>query len=60
MGSSPFCPDAPTILDGPFVPHNLIPSNGSPVDLLKSQLAPRLRHSYPLGARKGAQMCTFE
>jgi hypothetical protein len=26
--------------NGPFVPHNLIPVQGSPVPLLKSQMAP--------------------
>jgi hypothetical protein len=45
MCSSLFCPDVPRPLDGPFVPQNLMPSHGSPVPLLKFQIAPRLRLS---------------
>jgi hypothetical protein len=36
-------PDAPRPLDSPFVPHSLLSSQGSPVPLLKFQMAPRLR-----------------
>ena len=43
MGSSPFSPDAPMPLDGPLVPHNLMPSHGRPVPLPKFQMAPRFR-----------------
>jgi hypothetical protein len=38
--SSPFGPDTPMPLEGPFVPHNLIPGQGRPVPLIKLQTAP--------------------
>jgi len=61
LGLSPFSPNAPRPLDRPFVPHNLMPSYGSPVPLLKFQMTPRLRHSlHPQGPRKGAQICMSE
>jgi len=31
------------LIDGPFVPHNLISTQESPVPLLKFQMAPRLK-----------------
>ena len=52
MGSSPFCPDAPMPLDGPLVPHKLMPSHGRPVPLLKFQMAPRFRLLTSSGFKK--------
>ena len=40
------------LINGPFVPHNLIPAQWSPVPLPKFQMAPRLHFQYPLGPRK--------
>ena len=43
MGSSPKGPDAPRpFITGPFVPRNLISTQGSTVPSLKFQMAPRL------------------
>ena len=39
----PFSLDAPRPLERSFVPHNLMPSQGSPVPLAKFQMAPGLR-----------------
>jgi hypothetical protein len=52
LGSSPFGPDARRPLDGLFVPHSLMPSHGSPVPLLKFQIAPRLRLFTSCGSTK--------
>jgi hypothetical protein len=38
--------------NGPFVPHNLIPVQGSPFTLLKFQMAPRLTVLLSLDPRK--------
>ena len=41
------------LIGGPFVPHNLISTQESPVSLLKFQMAPRLKIlKCPLGPRK--------
>jgi hypothetical protein len=40
------------LIDGPFVPHNLISTQESTVPLLKFQMAPRLNTLCPLGPRK--------
>jgi hypothetical protein len=39
------------LTDGPFVPHNLIPTEEGPVPL-KFQMATRLKTECPLGPRK--------
>jgi len=44
LGSRPYGPDAPRpYIDGPFVPHNLISAQESPVPLPKFQMAPSLK-----------------
>ena len=40
------------LIDGPFVPHNLISTQESPVPLLKFQMAPRLKILISLVPRK--------
>jgi hypothetical protein len=40
------------LTDGPFVSHNLISTQESPVPLLKFQMAPRLKILMPSGPRK--------
>jgi len=43
------------LIDGPFVPHNLISTQESPVPLLKFQMAPRLKILMASGSKKGTQ-----
>jgi hypothetical protein len=50
LGSSPYGPDAPRTY-GPFVPHNLISAQDSPVPLPKFQMAPMSS-----GSKKGTQI----
>jgi len=45
------------LIDGPFVPHNLISTQESPVPLLKFQMAPRLKILMACGSKKGTQIC---
>jgi len=40
------------LIDEPFVPHNLISTQESPVPLPKFQTAPWLKSSWPLGPKK--------
>ena len=49
---SPYSPDARRPLDRPFVPHSLMSSQGSPVPLLKFQMAPRLGLLTSFGSKK--------
>ena len=51
-GFEPFRPDAPRPLDGPFVPHNLMSSQRSPVHLLKFRMVPRPRLITSSGSKK--------
>ena len=44
------------LIDRPFVPHNLIPTQESPVPLLKFQMAPRLKILMASGSKKGTQI----
>jgi hypothetical protein len=44
------------IIDGPFVPHNLISAQESPVPLPKFQMAPRLQILMSSGSRNGTQI----
>ena len=55
LDSSPYCPDAPR----PFVPHNLISTQESPVHLPKFQMAPRLKILMSSGSEKGTQIYFF-
>jgi len=41
------------LIDGPFVPYNLISTLKSPVSLLKFQMAPRLKILMASGSKKG-------
>jgi hypothetical protein len=41
---------------GPFVPHNLIPTQESPVPLLKFEMAPRLKILMAYGSKRGTQI----
>ena len=43
-------------IDGPFVPHNLISAQKSPVHLPKFQMAPRLKILMSSGPKKGTQI----
>jgi len=43
------------VIDGPFVPHNLIPNQDSPVPLLKFQMAHRIKILMTSGSKKGTQ-----
>jgi len=52
MGSSPYGPDA----HRPFVPHNPISAQQSPVPLPKFQMAPRLKIWMSSGSKKGSQI----
>jgi len=40
------------LIDGPYVPHNLISAQDSPVPLLKFQMAPRLKILMSSGSKK--------
>ena len=40
------------LIDGPFVPHNLISTQESPVPLLEFQMAPRLKILMASGSKK--------
>jgi hypothetical protein len=42
--------------DGPFVPHNLISAQESPVPLAKFQVGPRLKILMSSGSKKGIQI----
>jgi hypothetical protein len=44
------------LIDRPFVPHNLISSQDSPVPLPKFQMAPRLKILMSSGSKKGTQI----
>ena len=44
------------LIDGPFVPHNLISIEESPVPLLKLQMAPRLKILMASRSKKGTQI----
>jgi len=44
------------LIDGPFVPHNLISAQESPVLLPKFQMAPRLKILMSSGSTKGARI----
>jgi len=44
------------LIDGPFVPHNLISAQESPVPLPKFQMAPRLKILVSSGSKKGTQI----
>jgi hypothetical protein len=45
-----------SLIDGPFVPHNLISTKESPVSLLKFQIAPRLKILMVPASKKGTQI----
>jgi hypothetical protein len=45
------------LIDEPFVPHNMISAQESPVPLPKSQMAPRLKILMSSGSKKGTQIC---
>jgi len=47
------------LIDGPFVLHNLISNQDSPVPLLKFQMAPRLKLLMSSGSKKGTQIYLF-
>jgi len=47
------------LIDGPFVPHNVISAQGSPVPLLKFQMAPRLKIVMASGSKEGTQIYFF-
>ena len=44
------------LIDGPYVPHNLISAQESPVPLPKFQMAPRLKILMSSGSKKGTQI----
>jgi len=44
------------LIDMPFVPHNLISAQESPVPLPKFQMAPRLKILNSSGSKKGTQI----
>jgi hypothetical protein len=44
------------LIDGTFMPHNLISTQESPVPLLKFQMAPRLEILIASGSKKGTQI----
>jgi len=44
------------LIDGPFVPHNLISTQESLVPLLKFQMAPRIKILMASGCKKGTQI----
>ena len=44
------------LIDGPFVPHNIISTQESPVPLLKFQMAARLKIIMASGSKKGTQI----
>jgi len=46
-------------IDWPFVPHNLISAELSPVPLPKLQMAPRLKILMPFGSKKGTEIYFF-
>jgi len=45
------------LIDGPFVPHNLISAHKSPVPLPKFQMAPRLKILMSSDSKKVTQIC---
>ena len=47
------------LIDGPFVPHNPISNQESPVPLLKFQMAPRLKILMSSGSKQGTQIYFF-
>ena len=44
------------LIDGPFVPHNLISTQESQIPLLKFQMVPRLKTLMDSGSKKGTQI----
>jgi len=44
--------------NGSFLPHNLIPVQGSPIPLLKFQMAPRLKLLMSSGSKEKEPRCT--
>ena len=55
LGSSPLVPMHPGLTDRPFVPHNLVSAQESPVPLPKFQMAPRLKILMSSGSKRGTQ-----
>ena len=47
------------LIDGPFVSHDLISTQESPVPLLKFQMAPILKILMSSGSKKGTQLYVF-
>ena len=47
------------LLNGPFVPHNLISAQGSSVPLLKFQVVPRLKILLSSGSKRRNPDCIF-
>ena len=47
----------PGLIDGPFVPHNLVSTQESPVPLPKFLMAPRLKILMSSGSKKWTQIC---
>ena len=47
------------LINGPFVPYNLIPAQESPVPLLKFQMVPRLKSLMSSGSKKGTKIYYF-
>jgi hypothetical protein len=47
------------LIDGPFVSHNPISAQESPVPLLNFQMAPGLKILMPSGSKKGTQIQFF-
>jgi hypothetical protein len=45
-----------SLIDGPFVPHNLISTQESPVPLLKFQIDPTLKILMAPGSKNGTEM----
>ena len=52
MGLSLFGPNTPKTLDGPFVPHTVMPSHEGPAPLLKFQNVPRFSLVTSSGSKK--------
>jgi hypothetical protein len=47
------------LIERPFVPHNLISTQDSPVPLRNSQMAPRLKILMSSGSKEGTQIYFF-
>jgi len=59
MDSALTVPMHQSLVDRPFMPHNLVSAQWSPVPLMEFQMATRLKILMPSGSKKGTKIYFF-